>query len=208
MPPADSTADIATFDGSSSTSSGLLERVRTRDSDAWQRLVEIYGPLIYRWSRKAGLASEDAADVVQESFRTVSQRFAEFRHTGPGAFRAWLWSITRHKIGDCLRRLRNQPRAQGGTQAQEVLQQMADAIAASTTDGSAAEENAGLIRRIVEAVRTEFEERTWQAFWRIVVDGRSPAHVAQDLGLTLHAVYKAKSRVLSRLRQEFDGFPS
>ena len=149
-----------------------------RDPDAWQRLVEIYGPLIYRWSRKAGLASEDAADVVQESFRTVSQRLAEFRHTGAGAFRAWLWSITRHKIGDCLRRLRNQPRAQGGTQAQEVLQQMADAIASSTSDGSAAEENAGLIHRIVESVRAEFEERTWQAFWRIVVDGRSPANVA------------------------------
>ena len=178
-----------------------------RDPDAWGRLVEIYGALIYRWSRKAGLAPEDAADVVQEVFRTVSQRFAEFQHTGAGGFRAWLWSITRNKIGDCLRRLRNQPRAQGGTQAQEVLQQMADAIASSTSDGSAAE-NAGLIHRIVESVRAEFEERTWQAFWRVVIDGQSPAHVAQDLGMTLHAVYKAKSRVLSRLRQEFDGFPS
>lgn len=178
-----------------------------RDPDAWQRLAEIYGPLIYRWSRKAGLAAEDAADVVQEVFHVVSQRLAEFRHTGAGAFRAWLWSITRNKIGDCLRRLRDQPQAQGGTHAQEAIQQVADAVNGSTSDGSPAE-NTGLIHRMAESVRAEFEERTWQAFWRVVIDGQSPMHVAQDLGMTLHAVYKAKSRVLGRLRQEFDGFPS
>jgi RNA polymerase sigma-70 factor (ECF subfamily) len=204
MPPANSTADIATFDDSGSTSSGLLARVKGGQSDAWQRLAEIYGPLIYRWSRKAGLASEDAADVVQEVLHTVSLRLAEFQHTGAGAFRAWLWSITRHKIGDCLRRLRDQPQAQGGTQAQEAIRQVADPEAGSTTDGSAAE-NLGVVHRTAELVRAEFEDRTWQAFWRIVIDGHSPAHVAEDLGMTLHAVYKAKSRVLSRLRQELDG---
>ncbi len=57
-------------------------------------------------------------------------------------------------------------------------------------------------RRILEVVRAEFEPRTWEAFWRIVVDGQSPAEVADAMHLSLPAVYKAKSRVLQRLRRE------
>ena len=83
-------------------------------------------------------------------------------------------------------------------------QEAADAQARSASDGSAAE-NAGVVHRAAELVRAEFEDRTWQAFWRIVIDGHSPAHVAEDLGMSLHAVYKAKSRVLVRLRQELEG---
>jgi RNA polymerase sigma-70 factor (ECF subfamily) len=48
----------------------------------------------------------------------------------------------------------------------------------------------------------EFEERTWQAFWRTAVDGRSAADVGAELGMTPGAVRVAKSRVLHRLREE------
>jgi DNA-directed RNA polymerase specialized sigma24 family protein len=62
-------------------------------------------------------------------------------------------------------------------------------------------------QRVVEVVRAEFEPRTWDAFWRIVVEGQSPAEVAQALGLSLPAVYQAKSRVLRRLRREWKDTP-
>ncbi len=39
------------FETSSSTSTSLLRRVKARDPDAWQRLVNLYGPLVYRWAR-------------------------------------------------------------------------------------------------------------------------------------------------------------
>jgi RNA polymerase sigma-70 factor (ECF subfamily) len=60
-----------------------------------------------------------------------------------------------------------------------------------------------LCRRALECVRGEFEPRTWQAFWRAFVDGHAPADIAADLGLTVNAVYLAKSRILRRLREEF-----
>jgi RNA polymerase sigma-70 factor (ECF subfamily) len=41
---------------------------------------------------------------------------------------------------------------------------------------------------------------TWQAFWRTAVEGHDPRQAARDLGLTLAAVYLAKSRVMARLR--------
>jgi RNA polymerase sigma-70 factor, ECF subfamily len=56
----------------------------------------------------------------------------------------------------------------------------------------------------MELVRGEFEERTWLAFWRVTAEEKPPAVVAEELGMTLQAVYKAKSRVLCRLRQELD----
>ena len=40
---------------------------------------------------------------------------------------------------------------------------------------------------------------------QIVVEGRAPADVARELGITLAAAYAAKSRVLHRLRQELEG---
>ena len=64
--------------------------------------------------------------------------------------------------------------------------------------------DAGLSRRGLDLVRAEFENRTWEAFWRTAVEGHAPAHVAEDLGMSVPAVYKAKSRVLRRLRQELD----
>ncbi len=57
----------------------------------------------------------------------------------------------------------------------------------------------------LDLVRAEFENRTWEAFRRAVVEGQSPAQIAADLGMTIQAVYQAKSRVLRRLRQELDG---
>ena len=56
--------------------------------------------------------------------------------------------------------------------------------------------------RAVELVRGEFEPRTWDAWYKTAVEGRRPADVADEMGMTLHAVYKAKSRVLLRLRRE------
>ncbi len=56
-------------------------------------------------------------------------------------------------------------------------------------------------RRALELIRSEFEERSWQAFCRVVVEGQSPADVAAALGMTRNAVYIAKARILRRLRE-------
>jgi RNA polymerase sigma-70 factor (ECF subfamily) len=57
----------------------------------------------------------------------------------------------------------------------------------------------------LELLRAEFESRTWEAFRRVAIEGQPSARVAIELGMSVEAVYQAKSRVLRRLRQEFDG---
>ncbi len=54
-------------------------------------------------------------------------------------------------------------------------------------------------------LRDQFEATTWTAFWATVVEGRQPAEVADSLGVTRWAVYKARARVLQRLREELEG---
>jgi serine/threonine protein kinase len=57
-------------------------------------LVRLYGPLVYRWTRQAGLQDTDAADVGQEVFRTVAARISDFRRDQPGAsFRGAMTSV-------------------------------------------------------------------------------------------------------------------
>ncbi len=56
------------------------------------------------------------------------------------------------------------------------------------------------MRRALDQVRAEFEDRSWQAFWRVAVDGRRAADVAAELKISVNAVYVARSRILRRLR--------
>ena len=188
----------------SSISSTLLERVRAQRPEAWERLVDLYGPVVYRWCRQSGLRPEDAADLVQEVFTAVATHLGEFRRERPGdSFGAWLRIITRNKIRDHYRRRQGKPEARGGTEAQQQMAEIGEPPAPS--DPSAACDDgldAWLSRRGLELVRAEFENRTWEAFWRTTVEGHAPVHVAEDLGMSVQAVYQAKSRVLRRLRQE------
>lgn len=189
---------------SSSTSLSLLNRVKRHEPEAWRRMSAIYGPLVYQWSRRCGLGEADSADVVQEVFGTLTRRIDDFR--GQGKFRGWLWVITRNKIRDHFRKRHERAVAAGGTEAHRQLQQLADDAPepfADDADMEATEQ--GVVTRTLDLIRAEFEPTTWQAFWGMTVDKRTAAEIAEQLGITKHAVHQAKYRVLRRLREEFDG---
>jgi RNA polymerase sigma-70 factor (ECF subfamily) len=183
--------------------SSLLGGIQASDREAWNRMCHLYAPLVYYWCRRQGLQSSDAEDVVQEVFRTVSARVAEFQR-GPGAssFRGWLRTITRNKIGDLIREKRRRSDVDRAVREDQVG---IDAIAArESVDDQAeiSEETRLLYNRVLHFLRSQFAESTWQAFLRVVVDGAAPRDVAEELGLSLDSVYQAKSRVLRRVRDE------
>ena len=70
------------------------------------------------------------------------------------------------------------------------------------SDTNAATNKDVLAFRALQLMKTDFKERTWQAFWRVTIEEESPADVARNLGLSVGSVYTAKSRVLSHLRSE------
>ena len=199
---------------SPSTSNSLLLRACGGESLAWQRVVQIYGPLVYSWARRTGLQPQDAADVTQDTFLAISTRLAQFRADRPGAtFRGWLWTITRNKAADLIRERVGKPNVRGGSVNLAALQAIRDQHVLQDQDGSSASASSvedegdkrAVVRRIMSIMRGSFEKNTWQAFWRMVVDGCSPDEVATELGMSRWAVYKARARVLQRLRDELAG---
>lgn len=180
------------------TSLSLLGRVRLRDESSWTRLLALYGPLVEYWCRRGGVEA-DAPDLAQEVFLAVSQDLERFEYRGPGSFRGWLRGITRHKLLDYYRKAQRQAPAEGGSTALHRLQEIPDPQPGSSED---ANEVSGLYHRALDLIRSEFEERTWQAFWLTAIEGREAPAAAAELGMSPVAVRIAKSRVLARLRAE------
>src|SRR5262249_45282593 len=84
------------------TSASLLEGARQGRRESWHRLVHLYTPLVLWWCQRDGLSgarAQDARDVAQNVFLTVSQKITAFTPDGrPGAFRRWLYSITHNRL--------------------------------------------------------------------------------------------------------------
>jgi RNA polymerase sigma-70 factor (ECF subfamily) len=188
-----------------SLSSSLLDRVQQMQPDAWAQVVTLFGPIVYRWCRQAGLTGHDASDVVQEVFSSVARGIGHFeRVKSEGSFRSWLATITRNRIRDHLRRRSKQPQGEGGTQALQQLNQVHEELDQSISEANL---NDSLPRRVLESVESEFAPVTWQAFWMTTVEGLSAADVAARLELNVASVYQAKSRVLRRFRQRLCEIP-
>jgi RNA polymerase sigma-70 factor (ECF subfamily) len=187
-----------------STSRSLLDEARHADPAAWERLVKLYAPLVATWCRNWGVAEQDVLDVLQEVFSSVSSHLDRFRNDRPSdTFRGWLLTIARNKTRDHFRRAAHQPAGAGGTDAFVRLQQILDPEGELLPAEPAADAGFNLVLlRALEQIRNEFHERTWQAFWGVVVEGRAAVDVAADLTMTPGAVRVSKSRVLLRLRRE------
>ena len=180
------------------TSLSLLQKARANDQDAWRRLIHLYRPLVLFWASRGGLRADDAEDVAQEVFQAASAGLASFHRDRPGdTFRGWLRGITRNLMLLHFRKIGRNPQAAGGSDAHLMLNEIPTPF-----PDDPPEELGQLYRRALELVRDEFEERTWQAFWLTVVEGRSPLAVAGELHVTPAAVRQAKSRVLRRLKHE------
>jgi RNA polymerase sigma-70 factor (ECF subfamily) len=62
-----------------------------------------------------------------------------------------------------------------------------------------------VLRQLLAVAEPHFAPTTWKAFCRVALDGAKADIVAEELEISLNAVFIAKSRVLSRLRQEAEG---
>jgi RNA polymerase sigma-70 factor (ECF subfamily) len=187
---------------SSSTSLSLIKRACAKDPEAWLRLSRVYIPLVYGWTRRAGLPPADAADCVQEVFGSVFANVAGFQYDQANAsFRGWLWTVTRNQVRLHYRQLGKRPEAIGGSEHQRRIEEAPDVLEQESAPSTEMGER-GLLRRAVELMQGDFEEKTWKAFWRMTVDGDPAADIAEDLGMTPKAVRQAKYRVLARLREE------
>ncbi len=183
-----------------STSESLLLRLRSSgDQKAWTTFVELYTPLIFYWARRAGLQTNDAADLVQDVLTLAFQKLPSFEYDANKSFRGWLRTVTLNRFREKLRK-----KSIGAAAAtQSVLTSIAQpGTAESTWDLNYQQ---ALVARAMRLLETEFQPATWAALQQYVFKGQSAAVAAEENGLSIWTVYAAKSRLMSRMRETLDG---
>jgi RNA polymerase sigma-70 factor (ECF subfamily) len=182
------------------TRPSLLVRIRdARDAEAWSEFVRLYSPLVYRFARRKGLQDADAADLTQEVMRAVMSSVRRLDYDpNRGSFRGWLFTLAHRRLYDFLGRREREYRGTGDSAVQARLEQQP---AREDEDQWNREYQQHLLAWAAERVRDSFQESTWSAFWQTAVEGRTGKEVAEQLGMTVAAVYLAKSRVMARLKE-------
>jgi len=180
----------------SQTPHSLLYRLRKAapDASAWRQFDAIYRPLLTAWLRRYALQAHDADDLVQEMLQAVAVEMPQF-HYNPnrGHFRGWLRQVM-------VNRLREFWRVQKRDRA--FVQTLVDQLEDPASDLSRLwdrEHDQHVLHGLLAQLEPDFAPLTWQAFHRLLA-GEEPKAVAGALGLSVNAVFLAKSRILKRLR--------
>jgi RNA polymerase sigma factor (sigma-70 family) len=177
----------------------LLRLSDPSDRPAWEQFVEVYAPLVFQFARRRGLQDSDAADLVQDVLMRVAGAFRRGTYDrSRGRFRGWLLTIARHETYDWLAARARREQAGGGTAA---LQQLGDVPQPGEAEAWEDDYRERLLAWAAEQVQKEVQPTTWRAFRLTAVEGQSGEQVAAQLGLSVAAVYLAKSRVMKRLRE-------
>ena len=187
------------------TRQSLLIRAQTGEANAWETLAGLYRPLIIGWLNRQGVPAGALDDLAQEVLLSVVKHLPAFQHSGNrGAFRRWLRTIVCSRSTDYWRAANASAQAQGGSGATAALQQIADPDSDLNRQWDE-EHDRYVLNCLLDLVEEEFEPATMRAFRRLALEGASGAAAAQELGMSVAAVYVAKSRVLQRIRQEAEG---
>jgi RNA polymerase sigma factor (sigma-70 family) len=188
------------------TSVSLLERLRAAPDDeaAWRRLDDLYRPLLLRWLRRDPRLGGEAEDLAQEVMHVLVRELPGFHRQRNGSFRRWLRTVTAHRVQAHHRARQGRPAALGSPLEECPLAQLADPHSELSRLWDQ-EHDRHVLRRLLELIEPQFEPMTLAAFRRVVFDEVSPADVAKELGVSVSAVYLAKSHVLKRLREEAEG---
>jgi len=173
---------------------------QSQDKEAWDRFVALYTPfVIHLLVNRLHVPSQDVADLVQDIFVALLQALPKFDYDRkPGHFRCYLCQVCRSRVCDWQRKQRIA--ARNGTLL-GVEEDDTDELEKAWE----AEHNQFLVRRALEVMQAEFQPTTWRACWEFVVNGRSAADVAGELGISENAVFIARHRVIHRLQAELEG---
>ena len=184
---------------SGATGTALLEGLRDpANHDAWAELVERYRPLLVGFAERTGFPGADAEDVAQLVLIELARSYASYDRS-KGRLRQWLFGIAKNQIANCKRRRAPEHTPQRDTRTTAFFDRLP--CAGDFERAWQTEWDRYVMERCLDAVREEVTPQTMEAFHQFAVLARSAADVAQELGITENAVFGAKRRVLTRVRE-------
>lgn len=177
--------------GQTATHTTLLARLSDgADGLAWVEFRERYAALIRGFCLKRGLQAADIEDIEQDVLLSLSKSMGQFQYDpAKGLFRSYLKTVVMNAIS---RKWRQNPSVTGLSQAEGVG-------AAGDDDTWEQEWRQYHFRRAMKTIESEHSESDRRAFMLYAVEGRSASEAATEVGISVDAVYQAKSRILKRL---------
>jgi RNA polymerase sigma-70 factor (ECF subfamily) len=198
------------------TSWTLVGRIKNvQDQESWTRFYDLYKGLILGVSMKAGLAKEEAEDVLQATMASLSRKIGEFEADPKrGSFSAWLLQLTRWRIHDQLdKRLPRGPGQGNAPTATGVTPTVERVPDTRTVDLEAlcdAEWKHRLMQQALRELQLQVKAEHYQIFHLVELEQKPVAEVAAALGKSRAQVYVVKhrvslalKRVLKRLQKQF-----
>jgi RNA polymerase sigma-70 factor, ECF subfamily len=187
---------------SPSTHVTLLARLRQHgDAEAWKTFVDLYTPLVYRFCRTRNLQDADSRDVTQQVLGIVHRWIGKFEYDRErGKFRNWLGAVTAHEISRHQRKDRRPGKGVGDGWGDNIAE-----LSSAAVDPQWAEEfNSYIFQLALSRIRPEFEADVWQAFDLTWIGDVKPQQAAKRIGKPSAWIYKARYKVIERLRKELE----
>jgi len=184
------------------TTTTILDRLRNpSDDSAWSGFLERFREPIARFAQKQGLRPADAEDVAQETLMAFLESFRKASYDRErGRLSHYLFGIAYNRIQMARRKIAVQgaqvSRSDDGTTFWSGLPDPAAA-----QDSWEAEWHHAILSQCLEQARREVSPQTFEAFRLVVFENVVPAAAAERLGMTRNAVFIAKHRVGTRLRE-------
>ena len=190
------------------TRKSLIARLENwEDQRTWDEFYQTYWRLIYSVGLKAGLRSEEAFDVVQETILTIAKQ-SKKRLYDPeqGSFKTWLMNMTRWRINDQFRKRKKDTAMAGGEWDNERKTDVIDRFEDPKGDLLArmwdVEWKKNLADAALAGVKAQVSPKQYQIFDYYVVKQWEAKKVQSHLGVSIAQVYLAKHRVGAVLKRE------
>lgn len=185
----------------------LNDLANSNDAVAWYRFQEQFYPVVVAFAKRMGLSSADAEDAAQETMMTFVRAFRDGKYDREkGRLSHWLFGIARRVILNFRKRLGPERQIGAEETGTSFWNRLPDDRA--LRDTWTAEWRDAVVSYCLQRVGREFDEMTFNAFQLYALTDMPADQVARRLNISRSAVYIAKCRVLSRLRQlreEFQG---
>ena len=190
------------------TRKSLIARLENwEDQRTWDEFYQTYWRLIYSVGLKAGLRSEEAFDVVQETILSIAKQ-SKKRLYDPeqGSFKTWLMNMTRWRINDQFRKRKKDTAMAGNEWSEErktaVIDRFEDPKGDLLERMWDVEWKKNLADAALSRVKAQVSPKQYQIFAYYVVKQWEAKKVQEHLGVSMAQVYLAKHRVGAVLKRE------
>jgi len=191
------------------TTTQVLEDLKeSNDILAWTSFRNHFYSVIFNFAKTLGLSATDAEDATQETMLAFLKAFRDGKYDREkGQFSHWLFGVARRVILNFRKRLPRKHFIADNTTGTSFWDMVTDKNTVRHTWDT--EWRYMVLERCLWQARRELDQKVFNAFELYALSQKPVDEVCRILGMSRNAVYIAKSRVLSKLRElqkDFEGF--